>query len=217
MSGAQAPQPRQRCSQRCKVERVGSPGRPSRSGAPSGGGARNGMGAGVPQTAQLGMRARVERLEGCRKRPHHPRALPFQRVINLRTGGCQCGAVRFSSIGTIGQLYVCHCRECQKQSASAFGMSLQVPRNGLKLLSGEPKAWGRNADSGNRVNCMFCSNCGSRLWHESEARPETVTIKAGCLDEPVDISTAIHIWTARKLPGTVIPRDASQFQGEPCD
>ena len=44
----------------------------------------------------------------------------------MRTGGCQCGAVRYAIGGAPLALYVCHCRECQKQSASAFGISLEV-------------------------------------------------------------------------------------------
>ena len=55
----------------------------------------------------------------------------------------------------------------------------------------------------------------SRLWHQREEPAETSTIKAGSLDEPVDFSTAIHIWTSRKLPGMVIPADAQQFLREP--
>ena len=42
----------------------------------------------------------------------------------LLTGGCQCGAVRYAISAAPLRLIACHCRECQKQSASAFGMSL---------------------------------------------------------------------------------------------
>ena len=35
------------------------------------------------------------------------------------TGGCQCGAVRYEIAQEPLAVYVCHCRECQKQSASA--------------------------------------------------------------------------------------------------
>jgi hypothetical protein len=31
----------------------------------------------------------------------------------------------------------------------------------------------------------------------------------------VDLRAAVHIWTARKLPGVVIPETAAQFPGEP--
>lgn len=133
----------------------------------------------------------------------------------MRTCGCQCGELRYESAGEPLALYVCHCWECQKQSASAFGMSLEVPRAGLRVTRGTPKFWSRPTDSGRRIRCAFCPNCGSRLWHEREGPSETLTIKAGSLDEPVDFSTAIHIWTARKLPGMVIPADALRFPQEP--
>jgi hypothetical protein len=134
----------------------------------------------------------------------------------VRTGGCQCSAVRYESSGAPLALYVCHCQECRRQSASAFGMSLEVPHAGLRLMRGDPRYWTRSADSGRRVKCAFCPGCGSRLWHESGDGPsETVTIKAGSLDEPADMTDAIHIWTSRKLPGVVIPDDARQFPQEP--
>ena len=133
----------------------------------------------------------------------------------MRTGRCQCGEVQYESADEPLALYVCHCSECRRQSASAFGMSLEVPRAGFRVTRGAPKFWTRAADSGGRVKCAFCPNCGSRLWHESEGASETLTIKAGSLDEPVDVSAAIHIWTSRKLPGVAVPDGARQFPEEP--
>lgn len=132
-----------------------------------------------------------------------------------RTGGCQCGAVRYESASEPVALYVCHCTECRKQSASAFGMSFLVPRSGFRVTRGEPKVWTRRADSGRQLHCFFCPDCGSRVWHERGGMTETVTIKAGSLDEPVNFSTAIYIWTSRKLPGMTIPVGAPQFAEEP--
>ena len=135
--------------------------------------------------------------------------------MTVRTGGCQCGALRYESAGKPIALYVCHCLECRKQSASAFGMSLQVPRAGLRVTRGTPKFWTRPTDSGGRLACAFCPNCGSRLWHQAVGEPPTVTLKAGSLDQPVDFSTAIHIWTSRKLPRLAIPEGAQQYPEEP--
>jgi len=134
-----------------------------------------------------------------------------------RTGGCQCGRVRYESAGEPHALYICHCAECRKQSASAFGMSLVVPRAGFRVTQGSPEFWTRPADSGRHVKCVFCPSCGSRLWHEREGIAETLTIKAGSLDDPVDMTRAIHIWTTRKMPGGVIPADAVQYPQEPPD
>lgn len=133
----------------------------------------------------------------------------------MRTGSCQCGAVRYESGGEPLALYVCHCLECRKQSASAFGMSLAVPRAELRVTRGEPRFWTRPTDSGRRLRCAFCPDCGARLWHEREGPSEILTVKAGSLDDPVDLTDAIHIWTSRKLPGVVIPDGAEQWPEEP--
>jgi hypothetical protein len=132
----------------------------------------------------------------------------------VKTGGCQCGAVRYECDGEPTALYVCHCTECRHQSASAFGMSLAMPPGTMRVTKGAPKFWTRLANSGRRVRCAFCPDCGSRLWHEPEAG-DYLTIKAGSLDEPADISQAIHIWTKSKLQGTVIPPGAQCFVEEP--
>ncbi|MEM7293879.1 MAG: hypothetical protein AAF420_10870, partial [Pseudomonadota bacterium] len=41
-------------------------------------------------------------------------------------GGCQCGATRYRINGQPLTFYACHCLDCQKQSSSAFGLSLWV-------------------------------------------------------------------------------------------
>ena len=130
------------------------------------------------------------------------------------TGGCQCGSVRYEITANRTGLYVCHCRECQKQSSSAFGISVIVPAQGFALKQGRIKEWTRGTDSGRALICMFCADCGSRVWHAATGI-DTVSVKGGSLDEPVDLGSAVHIWTTRKLPGVLIPEGARQFPGEP--
>ncbi|MET0743309.1 MAG: GFA family protein, partial [Microvirga sp.] len=64
------------------------------------------------------------------------------------TGGCQCGTIRYAITGPPHEIYVCHCRECRKQSASAFGISVVVDSASLRLLQGSPRRWSRPTDSG---------------------------------------------------------------------
>lgn len=78
-------------------------------------------------------------------------------------GGCQCGAIRFRLSPGPSSLYVCHCTECHKQSASAFGISLVVRRATLTVTQGAPKSWVRRTDSGRSLRCLFCPTCGSRV------------------------------------------------------
>lgn len=129
----------------------------------------------------------------------------------MRVGGCQCGELRYEIAAEPLALYVCHCRECQKQSASAFGLSLRVPSSGFRLTRGSARFWSRATYAGHSMKCAFCPTCGSRLWHQIEGAT-VLSVKAGSLDEPVDLASAVHIWVSRKIPGVTIPVGARQFE-----
>jgi hypothetical protein len=132
-----------------------------------------------------------------------------------QSGSCQCGGIRYAVPRVPLVIYVCHCAECRKQSSSAFGISFTVTRSALRLLQGTPHYWSRKTVSGHALECAFCSVCGSRVWHRSSGHPNTINIKAGSLDEPLDLSNAVHIWVSRKLPGVAIPSGVLSFAEEP--
>ena len=113
--------------------------------------------------------------------------------------------------------YAGHCAGCRAQSASAFGISLIVSAEDVRLIAGVPRVWERPTASGGRVACSFCPDCGTRLFHQGSGEPEVLSIKGGSLDDGPDLSQAFHIWTASKLPGAVIPPGATCYPGEPPD
>ena len=133
------------------------------------------------------------------------------------SGGCQCGACRYRVTGAPLRLYVCHCSECRAQSASAFGISLIVGADDVRLTAGVPRVWQRPTDSGGRLACSFCPECGTRLFHQRSSRAQSLSVKGGTLDDRLDLSQAFHIWTASKLPGVVIPPGATCHAQEPPD
>lgn len=133
----------------------------------------------------------------------------------LLQGGCQCGAIRYACMQLPQQTYVCHCTECRRQSSSAFGISVQVAQAAFGVVRGEPKLWSRPTATGHTLDCWFCPDCGSRVWHQRRGATDLLNVKGGSLDAPVDLSNAIHIWTRSKLPGVTIPDGAQQFPQEP--
>ncbi len=135
--------------------------------------------------------------------------------MSLHTGGCQCGEVRYQLQGEPLTFYICHCRECQKQSASAFGLSLTVPRAAIQIVRGQPKMWTRNADSGRSVTCAFCANCGTRLFHDRSYNRETINIKAGTLDDPNWLRPIGNIWTDSAQPWVTISDELLNYPGQP--
>ena len=135
----------------------------------------------------------------------------------MRTGGCQCGYLRYEITADPVDLYACHCRECRKQSGSAHGISVIVPRDAIRMTGGEPKIWSRPTDSGNTIECLFCPNCGSRIVHRDADADGTFSVKGGSLDDPPDMTGAKHIWTDRAVAGIVIPADSEKWPREPED
>jgi hypothetical protein len=95
------------------------------------------------------------------------------------TGGCQCGAVRYSVIGTVTLAGVCHCRMCQKASGN-FGMAV-FSAPGLEFTRGNPAAF----ESSPGVLRGFCRDCGTPLFLRYPDEPYDMTI--GSLDRPDDV------------------------------
>jgi Glutathione-dependent formaldehyde-activating enzyme len=54
------------------------------------------------------------------------RNIDFMDVV-VRTGGCLCGAVRYTVRGEPVHVGRCHCADCRKESGSAFTVYAQWP------------------------------------------------------------------------------------------
>ena len=136
-------------------------------------------------------------------------------MAELRQGGCQCGALRYEISGEPVALVACHCKDCQRQSGSAFGMSLIVKREHFRWLGGEPRTFVTKGDSGARKDCLFCGECGSRIYNATAKLPDTLNVKPGTLDDTSWLSPVMHVWTASKQPWTPIPDGVRCFERNP--
>ncbi len=108
------------------------------------------------------------------------------------SGGCRCGAVRYS-IGARPLLAgFCQCRDCQRASGTGHSAGVLVSRDAFQL-HGEPTLYRCTADSGNPKTYAFCAVCGSPLFVEEIAG---VFVSAGSLDDPADFAPELLIYTA---------------------
>ena len=128
------------------------------------------------------------------------------------TGGCLCGAVRFECLHDGETMAVCHCSDCRRASGAAAAHILRVPAEALTLVSGEPRAYEKHADSGHAITRHFCPRCGSQLYSEREDTPQYRAIRVGTLDDASSLEVGLHIWTRSALPW--VARDASLPQHE---
>jgi hypothetical protein len=130
------------------------------------------------------------------------------------TGGCQCGAVRYEIAAEPLTFYACHCTECRRQSASAFGLSMLFPSAAVRITQGALKEWRRPTANGGELACRFCPDCGTRILHEAPGSG-IVSLKAGTLDNPGRFAPAAHIWTRSAQPWVPIPEHTATFAQEP--
>ncbi|MFZ5526496.1 MAG: GFA family protein [Pseudomonadota bacterium] len=136
------------------------------------------------------------------------------KTTSLLRGGCLCGQVRYSAQAERATAMVCHCRDCQKQSGSAFSVLFALPAADL-ALEGELKTFVGTADSGRTVHRRFCGECGSPMLTELPARPGLLVVKAGTLDDPAWLRPRLHLWCDSVQPWVSLPSDVPCLPKQP--
>jgi len=111
----------------------------------------------------------------------------------IRTGGCQCGAVRFRVSGETRRPSICHCRMCQKAFGGFFAPLADIGDAALEWTRGEP----RRFQSSSHVQRGFCAECGTPLTYEA---PDGVALAIGAFDDPASLPPLIQFGTEDKLP-----------------
>jgi hypothetical protein len=131
------------------------------------------------------------------------------------TGACQCRAVGYEIRAAPLVVYACHCTECQRQSGSAFSLSLIAARESVIVTRGGAARWRRQHESGRVIQCVLCGDCGARLFHEPEANPKVTVVKPGTLDDTRWLHPVGHIWTRSAQPWFPLPPDAVNYDMQP--
>jgi hypothetical protein len=98
-------------------------------------------------------------------------ALPPLREDKMRemTGGCLCGQVRYSANADPAFVGVCHCKNCQKQTGTAFSILVGIPKPAMSI-QGRVKAF-HNTGDGQPVERNFCPECGSPIFADVTVMP----------------------------------------------
>jgi len=113
------------------------------------------------------------------------------------TGGCLCGAVRYSLSAEPLMCVTCHCKNCQRQAGTALSIIIGIPENAVSF-SGELKTYNDTGDSGATVRRQFCPECGSPVFTRVD-RPEGIMfVKAGTLDDTSNLKPAFHCYAKSK-------------------
>ena len=111
-----------------------------------------------------------------------------------RTGGCRCGAVRYTLSAEPFAVRLCWCRDCQYWSTGNAAVNMLVPRDAVRV-DGELDGWDSMAESGNHMRRSFCPRCGTPMFSEARENAARMVIRVGTLDDATGIVPTTVIWT----------------------
>jgi hypothetical protein len=127
-------------------------------------------------------------------------------------GRCACGAVRYRLASEPMFVNCCHCRDCQRQTGSAFVLNALIETDRIALLSGAPEPVQMPTDSGRPHDIFRCPKCQTAVWSDYGRRGVLRFVRVGTLDDPSALAPDAHIFTRSKLPWVRLPEGVPAFE-----
>ncbi|MEY8827391.1 GFA family protein [Sedimentitalea sp. XS_ASV28] len=128
-----------------------------------------------------------------------------------KTGGCMCGAVRYTLKQVPDHIGACHCGMCRKFSGG-IELGLDVPLDGI-VWEGEDSI--RIYKSSDWAERGFCGTCGSSLFYRiprGGVMPDGMMIlSAGSLDDLGDLPLTQEVYIDCKPQGYAFAGDRTQL------
>jgi hypothetical protein len=126
-------------------------------------------------------------------------------------GGCACGKMRYRLASRPIYVHCCHCRDCQRQTGSAFVINALIETGRVEKLDGETKAVAVPTDSGRPHEIHRCQLCETAVWSHYGGFQALSFVRVGTLDEPGALPPDVHIYTRSKLPWVTLPAGVPAF------
>jgi len=133
-------------------------------------------------------------------------------MTEILEGGCACGAVRYRM--KTGPMFVhcCHCRDCQRQTGSAFVLNALIETDRVEVLGEQPVRFEMPTDSGRPHGIYRCRACGTAVWSEYGGAAVVRFVRVGTLDEPRALKPDVHIYVRSKQPWIALPEGVPAFE-----
>ena len=138
--------------------------------------------------------------------------MPYEEMKTKRTGGCMCEAIRYEyDPSAIELTTICYCRDCQRQSGSAFTSNIVVSATAFRVTKGELSFYERTADNGRKVRQGFCKACGAGVANFSP-QTRSFAVRVGSLDDPSSFKPMINFYLASAPPWAPVLKDLPYFR-----
>jgi hypothetical protein len=132
-------------------------------------------------------------------------------MSEILEGGCSCGAVRYRLESAPLFVHGCHCKDCQRQTGSAFVINALIETARVTVLAQQPVRSEMPTESGRPHGIYRCAKCGVAVWSEYGGVAPLRFVRVGTLDRPHALRPDVHIYTRSKVPWVVLPDDVPAF------
>jgi len=130
------------------------------------------------------------------------------------TGRCLCGQVSYRASGDPLLSCICHCRNCQRYTGSAFEAVVGFPSAAVRV-DGALKTYTDTGESGQSVFRRFCPNCGSGMIAEAVVLPGVTFVLAGAMDDPAAFRPTMELYCSSAQPWTAEAAQRQRFDKMP--
>jgi len=129
------------------------------------------------------------------------------------SGGCLCGAVRFTLSERPTHAGYCHCTRCQRRTGTAASAQARIDGRTFTLTAGgEALRWWRHADGGFEKG--FCGICGSHIASRNPDDATQMSIRMAAFDEDPGVRPSWRTYVAYAASWEPIPDDGLERHAE---
>ncbi len=114
-------------------------------------------------------------------------------------GQCHCGELVYEAEVDPAQASICHCKDCQILTGTAYRVSVPAKAEDFRILNGVPKIYVKTAESGNPRAQAFCATCGTPIYASDVKYPAQFNLRTGPLAERVQLKPRRQIWCGSAL------------------
>jgi hypothetical protein len=116
------------------------------------------------------------------------------------SGGCRCGAVRFSSTADPHHVSYCHCADCRRASGAPVSAFVGFMRGKVEIIGSTLTSFENGP-----VTRSFCGTCGSPIAYVDARIGDHIYFMLGAMDMPAHYEPALHAHVREQLPCVLMP------------
>lgn len=135
-------------------------------------------------------------------------------ALNVITGGCLCGRLRYTASAEPHYVGYCFCGDCRKASGSGFVPFMGFPATAL-TFTGDAVTHTLVQSDGRRSERNFCPHCGGLVYGGVRGVAEQHTIYAGSLDDPARFKPTMAIFNSQRPEWVPLPPGLTVFEKMP--